>query len=561
MKKAMKQSKMVAIFNAISVALILIIILTFSLVILYNKKIDTANQDRFDLTANANRFLGGSATLTAEVRAYAATGDRTHYNNYWDEINNQKNREIGLENMREIGITADEENLISQMSSISNQLVPLEENSMNLASHGRIEDALSFVYGEEYQAAIHEIDKLKTQFLDSLDQRTMKQINHLSVMCSAFGALLAAYNIALLALQIVQTRMTKKKLLNPILQIEDQMQKLSNGNLSSEFQLTADGSEIGMLIGAIHQTKSELKKYVNDISAQLSEMAHGNMDLHQTIDYVGDFKPIQESLEVIVNSMNHTLTQIDDAASIVDTHAEQVSAGAQALAQGATEQASTIQELSSTINLLTNQMQEIAQNAGLAKDATDLASTSLKDSNDKMVEMRQAMKAISESSDEIRKIIKTIEDIAFQTNILALNAAVEAARAGAAGKGFAVVADEVRNLANKSQEASHQTTVLIENSAQAVAHGELLLEETAASLNTVVEKSKASAEYVDTIAANSEEQAASLHQVNVGVDQVAEVVQTNSATSEESAATSQELSSQSAQLKKLVNTFHLRKSN
>ncbi len=558
MKKAMKQSTMVTILNAVAITLLLAIITTFILLTAYNHQINQANEDRFDLTYNANRFLNGSSTLTAEVRAYAATGDRVHYDNYWDEINNQKNREIGLENMRKIGITTQEENLIAQMSAISNQLVPLEENAMNLASQGKIDEALSFVYGDEYQAAINEINKLKTDFLDTLDQRTVDKIDQLYLMCTVFSALLAAYNVALLILQLVQTRLTKKKLLEPIMMIKDEMLELSNGNLSPNFVLEPDTSEIGMLIGGIHQTKGELKKYIDDISTQLSEMAKGNMDLQQNIDYVGDFKPIQESLAIIVDSMNRTLLQIDQAASSVDTHAEQVSAGAQALAQGATEQASTIQELSSTINVLTNQMQEIAKSASMAKDATGLASDSLQTSNEKMHEMRQAMKAISASSEEISKIIKAIEDIAFQTNILALNAAVEAARAGAAGKGFAVVADEVRNLANKSQDASHQTAVLIANSAQAVEQGELLLEETAKSLNTVVEQSKASNEYVETIATNSQEQANALNQVSVGVDQVAEVVQTNSATSEESAATSQELSSQSAQLKKLVNTFHLR---
>ncbi len=322
MKKAMKQSTMVAILNAISSILLLTIIGTFILVIVYNNRIDQANQDRFDLTYNANRFLDGSTTLTAEVRAYAATGDRVHYDNYWDEINNQKNREIGLEHLRKIGITAQEEDMISQMSSISNQLVPLEENAMSLASQGQIDEALSYVYGNEYQESVNKINTLKASFLDTLDQRTAAKINHLDGMCSVFSGLLAIYNAALLILQGVQTYLTKKKLLKPILTIKDEMVELSSGNLSSNFLLEPDTSEIGMLIGTIHQTKKELKKYIDDISAQLSEMAKGNMDLQQTIDYVGDFKPIQKSLEIILDSMNHTLTQIDHAASIVDNHAD-----------------------------------------------------------------------------------------------------------------------------------------------------------------------------------------------------------------------------------------------
>lgn len=195
----------------------------------------------------------------------------------------------------------------------------------------------------------------------------------------------------------------------------------------------------------------------------------------------------------------------------------------------------------------------------MTKEATGQASNSLALSNDKMLEMQKAMRAIAGASEEISKINKTIEDIAFQTNILALNAAVEAARAGAAGKGFAVVADEVRNLANKSQEASSHTSTLIANAVQAVEHGEELMEETVQALDTVVEHAKAATDYVNTIADDSAEQADSLRQVNVGVEQISEVVQSNSATSEESAAASEELSAQSNQLKRLVNMFKLRK--
>lgn len=561
MKKAMKQSTMVSILNAISVLLMVGTAVLFFFSAAYNNRIDQANRDRIDLTYNANRFLNGSATLTNEVRAYAATGDITHYDNYWDEINTQKNRDVGVENMRRIGITDQEDALISQMASISNQLIPLEEKSMKLAAQGSYDPALDCVYGQEYNSSIGEINDLKNDFLEMLDQRTSAEVQRLAALCSLFSWMVAIFIAALVVLLFIQNRLVNRKLLKPIAMIEEEMLKIADGNLSSSFSLDGDTSEIGMLIHSIHKTKATLNRYIDDISQQLSQMARGNMNLDQSIDYIGDFKPIQESMGVILNSMNYTLSQIDHAATLVDGHAEQVSSGAQALAQGATEQASTVEELSSTINLLTEQMQHIAQNAGLAKDSTELASSSLNISNERMVEMQQAMKSISTASEEISKIIKTIEDIAFQTNILALNAAVEAARAGAAGKGFAVVADEVRNLANKSQEASHHTAALISNATQAVSQGEELVTEAAQALNAVVEQAQSAQSYVEAIATESEEQALSLSQVNEGVEQIADVVQTNSATSEESAAASQELSLQSNTLKKLVGTFQLRASS
>ncbi len=558
MKKAMKQSTMVIILNIVSVILLVGVAACFFFSRAYNGRIDTANQERFDLTYNANRFVDGSATLTNEVRAYAATADRVHYDNYWDEINNQKNRDIGVENMRKIGITEEEEAMISSMSNISNQLVPLEERSMALTEEGNIEEAIHSVYDDQYESAIREIRKLQNNFLQTLDTRTASEIQRLQTICTLFSNLVAIFICALIVLQFVQTRLVKKKLLKPMIRIQKEMMEISKGNISSEFELKEDSSEIGMLIGSIHQTKEELKRYIGDISEQLSEMAQGNMTLTQKIEYIGDFKPIQKSMEIILDSMNTTLTEIDTTASLVDNHADQVSSGAQALAQGATEQAGTIQELSSTINLLTEQMHDIADNAKVTRESTEEAANTLNMSNSKMTEMQEAMKEISTSSEEIGKIIKTIEDIAFQTNILALNAAVEAARAGTAGKGFAVVADEVRSLANRSQEASKSTAALIERSAQAVTKGELLVEETAKALSVLVEQTKSSTEHVDAIAAQSEEQANSLNQVNIGVEQISSVVQTNSATSEESAASASELSSYSNQLKRLVNTFHLR---
>lgn len=236
----------------------------------------------------------------------------------------------------------------------------------------------------------------------------------------------------------------------------------------------------------------------------------------------------------------------------------QVSSGAQALSQGTTEQASSIEELASTIQLISDQVRQNADSALQAQQTIREVGGKLTKSNQEMQGLTEAMGEISSSSSQIGKIIKTIEDIAFQTNILALNAAVEAARAGAAGKGFAVVADEVRNLAGKSSEASKSTASLIEATISAVKGGASLADETAASLLEVVEGTQVIIAQINQIADSSAEQAASIAQVTLGVEQISAVVQTNSATAEESAATSEELSGQAQILKELVGGFKLK---
>ena len=448
--------------------------------------------------------------------------------------------------------------MISEMSALSDDLVPLEEKAMTAAAAGRVQEAQVYVFSEKYMTAVDQINQLKTKFLEALDTRTAGEVQKLSVMCTLMKWVVYVFLLLSVAIQLVQVCIVKRKVIRPVLHIRDEMLELSRGNLSTMFRLEADSSEIGMLVDAIHKTKSELKKYIGDISFHLEEMSKGNMSLSMDCDYIGDFKPIRQSLNIILDSMNRTIRGIDDVAAQVSAHSEQVSDGAQALAQGATQQASSVQELAATVQELTNRMAEIAKNAGQARTLTSQAADSLELGDEKMQEMQRSMKDIAEASEAISKIIKTIDDIAFQTNILALNAAVEAARAGAAGKGFAVVADEVRNLANKSSEASKQTTLLIQQSTQAVEQGVALAEDTARTLNTAVEQARRSTGYVDSIATDSEDQAGALHQISVGVDQISAVVQTNSATAQQSAAASQELNNRAGQLKEQIAVFQLR---
>ena len=558
MKPAMNQSKMTLILNTITVVLSLFIIGSFAMLLNFSGKVQQAMTSRYDLTSNANIFIDGSTTLTDEVRAYAATADERHYNNYWNEVNVDKNRDTGLANMQEIGLTTEEQSLIDQMSNLSNTLVPFEEAAMDMVRAGQKSEAIEAVYGEFYQSTVTQIHQIQKDFLNELDARTSSEVKSLLAVQSGIGVFVFFSVIVVIIAQVVSFFMIRKKVIAPIIAVQKEMEEIARGNLSSDFDMEPDTSEIGRLIGAILHTRSEMKKYISHISHTLSQIAKGRLDLKVDIEYAGDFHPIQVSLDTILNSLNSMLRQIDMVAEQLTGNADQVAGSSQGLAQGATEQASAVEELSATLNDLSDHMGSIAENAEKAHEFTSQDSKVLDLSAQQMKEMLQAMDDISHASNEISKIIKSIEDIAFKTNILALNAAVEAARAGVAGKGFAVVADEVRNLANKSQEASGNTGLLTQNTAQAVKRGVGLTETTAKTLNTVVLDSQQSATYVKEIATSLAHQSEALQQVNLGIEQISSVVQTNSATAEQSAAAAGELSTQAKQLKSLVGQFHLR---
>ena len=347
----------------------------------------------------------------------------------------------------------------------------------------------------------------------------------------------------------------------PVEQIEEAAVKMAQGDLSAQLDYTSK-DEFGVLSDQVRKMVHKLKSIIADENAFLKKLADGDYRVESLCpeEYVGEFYPVLVSFNTIADQLNDTFYQISTSADQVSSGAEQVSNGAQTLAQGATEQASSVEELSASINDVSGQVTQNAEAAKLASDKAGDVGTEMEASNQKMQEMIQAMSEISQSSSEIGKIIKTIEDIAFQTNILALNAAVEAARAGTAGKGFAVVADEVRNLASKSAEASKNTSTLIERSIKAVENGTYIADETAQALLKTVEGAEEVTRIINRIAEASDRQANAIGQITVGIDQISSVVQSNSATSEESAAASQELSSQAQVLKNLVSAVHLRDS-
>lgn len=343
--------------------------------------------------------------------------------------------------------------------------------------------------------------------------------------------------------------------------ITDVSKRISEGELSMQIdQKHVTRDELGQLCYATGEILNRLNgyvEYITEISEVLNIMASGDMRIKLRSDYVGEFAPIKKALLGISSSLNTTLSMINTSSEQVESGANQVSSASQSLAQGATEQASTIEELSASIQSVLQEVKQNAKNVGKATDYVVQTVDGVNEGNAQMAKMLESMNEISDTSSEIKKIIKVIEDIAFQTNILALNAAVEAARAGSAGKGFAVVADEVRNLATKSANAASQTTALIESSIAAVNTGSRISNDTAKALENVSSKSMLIKDLIEEIDKSSNEQALAISQITQGIEQISAVVQTNSATSEESAAASEELSGQASILHHEMTKFKL----
>ncbi|WP_312071590.1 methyl-accepting chemotaxis protein [Anaerotignum propionicum] len=377
-------------------------------------------------------------------------------------------------------------------------------------------------------------------------------------LSSTIKIVLALAALVLLIVGII-TYFTSRGIAKPIQKVTSAAQQIAEGNFNVELSLHSK-DEIGQLAKAFRLTIEQLENYqgyINEIAEALHKVSLGDLKVTLYREYNGQFKKLKESMDILVDNLNGTLLQINQSADQVHSGAEQVANAAQALSQGATEQASSIQELSASITEVAAQIERNAANTTVAQEKAEFAGNEMTLSNGQMAQMTEAMNEISVMSMEISKIIKIIDDIAFQTNILALNAAVEAARAGAAGKGFAVVADEVRNLAGKSAEAAKNTTVLIEKTIHAVKNGAQITEKTANSLSASADVTNEAIVLIEQIAQASQEQAAAIAQINLGIEQISIVVQTNAATAEESAAASQELSGQSNILNDLISEFKL----
>ena len=407
---------------------------------------------------------------------------------------------------------------------------------------------------EEIQTAAKELKVLVGETNDSLYHFCLKKANE-AVIFILIGSVVCLF------LGYLMTRVVSKCIRLPVQQLMRISEEMKNGNLSVADSITYESrDEMGRLAESMRETLKFLHGYVSEISGALETIANGDLTMNSSdvTDFRGDFASIKVSLAYILDNLNSTLYDINLASQQVNSGSIQIASGAQTLAHGASEQTSSVERLSEAVANITSQLNVTAEHSENAKQTMNATTHQVQACNEQMNHMMTAMDNITQQASQISKIVKTIEDIAFQTNILALNAAVEAARAGAAGKGFAVVADEVRNLAAKSAEASQSTSALIGGTVDAVNNGTTILAETAKTLLQVVEGSRNSAALVEEIAQAAQNQASAVAEISHNIDQITGVVHTTSSTAEQSAAASEELSGQATTLNDLLQHFRLR---
>lgn len=493
------------------------------------------------------------------LHAIGKPADNDYVNHYFSLAEDKYNNEVAprLDTLEKLVTTDEDKQLVASMKSSFTKIHESYIEFQECVHRGSVEESIN-EYDSDMMPNITALytaaQDLKANALEVAEEDFNMSIRYVETG----RILLIVVTVVALVVVIIMSVYITKLIVSGVKEVGSVALKMANGEMDVKLQYTSK-DEIGELADSMRSLSTRTKHIIEDIAHILKELEDGNLTV-TSIDaamYVGSYEQIIKSLRAFRLALNETMQKVTVSSDQVASGSEQVALGAQSLSQGATEQASSIEELAAEISIVSEAIKSNAAKATTASDNTAAAAGKLNEAKSEMDALAEAIKEISASSVDTKKIIKTIEDIAFQTNILALNAAVEAARAGAAGKGFAVVADEVRNLAGKSAEAAKNTTVLIENTVSAIERGSALADKAVEEMDVSTEAVDNIAILNDEIAKTSNQATESMAQISSSVDQISSVVQTNSATAEESAAASEQLSGQSQILREITAQFKL----
>ncbi len=467
-----------------------------------------------------------------------------------------KNSDAQLDLVGQTIIGTEEKQIYAKLTENIKKYTSLREDIMNYSIQGNKEEAMYLLNGE--------VQEISNAICENIEQLLQAKIDASKNIIHKLRILEAGAVIILVVCFVIFKRMTssfsKKNaeiIVEPLEMLKTASDKLANGNLEIDLQVNSF-DEIGQLMNNFNFMSESLKKYIDELTRIFGNMAGGNLDVATTDIYKGDFLMLKECADNILWVLNDTLKNIEDAAMEISGGSKQVSEAAQSLSEGTSDQASAIEQLSASIDEINNEVRNNSENAQNTDKIVRNLEKHIKQSNNKMNSMVEAMDEIQDSSQNIKNIIDTIAEIAEQTNLLALNAAIEATKVGEAGKGFAVVADEIRILAEQSSEAVQDTAILVESSIQSVDKGRDIVDMVSNDLCNVLKESMNASKLVGEITSASNEQALAINEVTQGLDQIADVVQSNSAISEECAAASQELLVQVETLNNMMSRYNLK---
>lgn len=539
-------------YGMIGIGIIFLLIFIISNVLL-----NRISNEQVENTTYLNQYRIGSKVLTASVQGYATTGDIAYYNDYMKELNEDKNRDIAWEALKENNLKESEWSALEHIAQMSQNLVPIEEKAMDSVKQGRLSEAQSYVFGDSYEKVVKEINSSTDTCIKNIQSR-MSATKNIYNIAMYISMILFIVSFIAIVLRIRTTvAFSKKELLTPIVKVSDQLKELAGGHFVNNMDLVEDDSEVGNMVGAINFMNYNFTNMITELSAVLEKMGQGNYNVELTQEYVGEFEKIKDSMIKIITDTKETLKGIQNAAHEIGSGSEQLAQAATDLAEGSTVQASKISETTAMIDSMAESIESKAKEAEETAQISKEAAKVVHNGNIKMQELKEAISRISDCSKEIHSIIEVIEDIAGQTNLLSLNASIEAARAGEAGRGFAVVAEQVKNLAEQSTQAAGETTRLIQNTIHAVEKGMVIADETEASMTEVMEGAKGATEKMIQMADGLSKEVESVRQIDENIAHVAEIVDSNSAASEETAAISEEQSAQIQTMVQMVEQFEI----
>lgn len=497
-------------------------------------------------------FIMETARMEGAINGMLADGEVSAYDSVYQTSWKDANEQLDL--LRNSGALSGEQE--SRINTVLSDMERAYGEMKTLIAAGSIE-AADAVRKDRFAGAVEEVTLIGQKLAGAANEEantflvnSLKKTNRNVVIQDIIFAIVVICAVATaLKLSLDFTV--------PIRKLAKGMKEVSAGRFDIHIE-NDSADELGILTQELNTTVDHIKSYVYDIRYILGEISDGNVALSVDSEYLGDFVAIKDSLNQIIDSMNRTMGEIRICGEQLSNGASNLASGAQMLAEGSTEQTMAVDEFQKSLKTVSELTAQDGENAEKVTKLSQMAWKAVEDSDSQMREMTNAMHEIEESSHEIAKVIKLIEDIAFQTNILALNAAVEAARAGAAGKGFAVVADEVRNLAAKSSDAASSTVAMITRSGKAVENGTALVASTAQALREVGINVSHMNEILSRIGESTVEQGRAFLTMTAAAEQIADIVHANSAAAEENSAASEELSSQSELLKNLVEQFQLK---